>query len=87
MGDEYGIFSCSSSACASSSYKGLVGSVHGVRKTSLLASITFCTRPAISCVKASFRAADCCSTRIAPSRESFGKGGSTTGILKGVEQQ
>ena len=51
----------------------------------LLACITFCTRPAISCVMASFRAADCCSTRMALSRESCGKAGSTRGILAGVE--
>ena len=35
---------------------------------------TFCTSPAISCVSASFRAADCCRTRMAPSRERGGMG-------------
>ena len=88
-GEEYGIFSCSNLTCASSSYRRA-----GDRFSSIawekpgencFASITFCTRPAISCVKASFRAADCCSTRIAPLRESCGKGGSTTVILTGVE--
>ena len=60
---------------------------HCVRKSQkkLLDSITFCKRSATSCVKVSFRAADCCSTRIAPSAESCGKGGSTRGIVAGVE--
>lgn len=88
MGEENGIFSCSSSTCASSSYR-QVGDRFGIiargMQEKLLASITFCTRPAISYVNASFRAADCCSTRIALSRESCGKGGSTMGILTGVE--
>src|SRR6267142_6126448 len=42
--------------------------------------VTLCTRSTISCVRAWFRAADCCSTRIAPSRERRGKGECAVGV-------
>ena len=71
----------SRAACASSSCR-RTGRRLGlsVRKFRVKFCITFSTRPAISCVSASFRAADCCNTRMAPSRESPGKGESTRGV-------
>lgn len=45
---------------------------------------TFCTSPAISCVRASFRAADCCRTRMAPLRERGGMGEPRPGAGAGV---
>ena len=89
MGEECGLLSFSSSARASSSYRraGMYVQFIARGKPEKKPCITFCTRSATSCTKASLRAADCCSTRIAPSDESCGKGGSTKGIVAGIEPQ